>query len=190
MLFSIIVGVLGVLILRALIVEDRKSASTGNHTGGMVGTVVMSSLLAFPLTAFIGTILAVFMIIISLTFFGHAHSTSSQVTDKLYSVDSETLNGREFYVVNDDDKTIYITHEKDGATKANTVLTEDIKIYEDEEVEPYVSMTKTTPQEHDYTWYLPFFKIAIGEETFTDPELHIPLKSIKYYVNDNTEIGK
>lgn len=192
MLFSIILGIIAILILTAFIFDDIKEVKSDTGTSSIVGHITVSMITTLILTAVIGVILGFIMLVLSLTFMfpSSDNDKSSTVREELYSVDAETLNGREFFVINDNNQTLYITHDKNGATQAITVNTEDVTIYEDEEAEPYVSYRKNIPQEQDYTWYLPFFKPIIGSETTTDTELHVPLKSIKYYVNETIEVDQ
>lgn len=180
MLFIILAIVIFISAIIVTICDDKKRNRSRVKNINLATSLLVTIMASLAISVF----LFVVMCLIGIFFLSSNTVEKTQVTEKLYSVDATTLNGRSYYIAADDNNIFYITREKDGSTKINTVNAKDIKIFEDEEVEPYISHTMITTTQKDYSWYIPFsetmFSSGKPKNTMSSPELHIPLQSISY----------
>lgn len=103
----------------------------------------------------------------------------------LSTVDGETLNGREYYLVRQNDLSgtsyLYVTVNKDGSLDPKTISSK-IKIFEDEEEKPYVVKTEKSKKNVDNSWIVPFdARGKYSNWSNSVLEFHVPKKSTQYY---------
>lgn len=114
---------------------------------------------------------------------------------KLEPVDNETLNGRNFYLITNPNKTYtYVVKAKDDAIEPKFVGIENVKVYQDEEVKPYAIVISQKIVQKDTSWLMPNIFTIIGwnsknERTIISDasEVHIPANGVRYYIPEATE---
>jgi hypothetical protein len=128
-----------------------------------------------------------FVVLFGLSFIWQDEKTLTEITEPLVSIDTETLNGREFYLVKGTEETFsYATKDDKGVITPQTQHEEKITIVEDEEENPYVTIKaylKTTP---DVSWLVPWVRPSVQQgidiSDTMDLEFHVPAKSTRYYL--------
>lgn len=114
---------------------------------------------------------------------------SSDGKQYLQTLDMETLNGRESYLMKDEDDSVYTYAIKteNGGIEPRSVIEKEFIVFEDEEEKPYTQKMKTIETKTRNAWWLvPFQIFGSHEQKITKKvviEFHVPVKSITYYVD-------
>jgi hypothetical protein len=164
MIFIILAIITAILLFTSMLIDDNKLVTLFKTTNILLGI----SSLSLILVGIIGT----------------AQTNHTTTTQKIYlqTVDNETLNGRQYYLIKNTENTYtYSIKNKDGSTTPkNTYNKQPIKIFENEEEKPYLERTIT--QQKDNTFWVPWAIQQNHVEKQKTYNFHIPTKSVRYYI--------
>lgn len=168
MIFFIIFGII------VLIAAVAVTMSLTGDFADFLGIIVLGGVLTFGL-------------LFAISFIWQSEKTSIEIKEILVSVDTETLNGREFYLVKSENHSFtYATQHDKGVISPQVTWGEDVTLVEDEEENPYVVIKAYSVTSPDVSWLIPWVRpskekqIDISDEVTR--EFHIPAKSTRYYL--------
>lgn len=141
---------------------------------------------------------ALIISLIGLALWGVSNAFMSNATEKetykkettyLTNVDLETLNGREFYIIFYPNGDYGYAELNENGSITPRIISGEIPIFEDEEVSPYLKSSTTTVTKTstlNIGFLLPEWFMSADRykqhTTSTTYEIHVPTKSVKYYL--------
>jgi hypothetical protein len=146
--------------------------------------ILFTVILIFPMiTGFLWGLVSTISLVVDTT-----EVEKSSIDMPLAPVDTQSLNGREFYLTANGDEELaelgeafytYVVVNEDGSLSPEGISSP--KILEDEEEKPYVTYITEKTTNKDMSWLVPFFPYSEQESYYiVDYEFHIPLKGVQY----------